>query len=89
MPLFSSRFLSKASLAYTGALISCAILFGCSGSSDGNGESPRGAVDSSGAEAKASPPPAIEYQMLALADLPKALENHKGKVVILDLWATW
>src|SRR5205823_1339857 len=37
----------------------------------------------------AQSPDKIELKVIKHADLVKAIEAHKGKVVLVDFWATW
>lgn len=82
------------SMLWTAALLAAAVgLASCSGNSNTEtGESETATEttsETSDETASASTPPSVTTSVVSLEDLDKTVASHKGKVVILDLWATY
>ncbi|HJZ58691.1 MAG TPA: redoxin family protein [Gemmataceae bacterium] len=68
-------------LAWVGVVLAAAGLLGCAGSSEAPGKR----------DGKSAPKPSGEFEPV-LASLPQvdvAIAEQKGKVVLVDFWATW
>ena len=66
-------------LALTAAIVGCNVEQGGSG----------GKTKSSGSSAKKLSSGSVSIESVKLDEVDKAIEAKKGKVVVVDLWATW
>lgn len=82
------RVLPKTAKPAASLLLGAALLSGC-GVSQSSVPIPtqQGAPETS--EAKEATEAPIELSLISIKDLPTQLAARKGKVVVLDMWATW
>ena len=76
-------------LSRTFACMLASLLIGCSGG-DSNISQGSSADPASGASQSTSTElSAVHLELLSIKDVPAQLAARKGKVVVLDMWATW
>jgi len=72
------------------ALVVVSILVGCSDSTSPTKQPPTNSNSSTkDKETQTTPEVPITASLMSLAEVNDAIASHKGKVVVVDLWAMW